>query len=107
MPVQAAIAVDRELKECIDLCQSCHAVCLSTVAYCLERGGRHAEPSHLRLLLDCTDICRTSADFMLRGSDLHTLTCGTCALVCERCAEDCARMGDDEPMRACASRMVQ
>jgi hypothetical protein len=102
MPVEEAIAIDHDLKVCIENCQSCHAACLSTAAYCLERGGRHAEPDHLRLLLDCADICATSANFMLRGSDFHSLTCGVCAVVCERCAEACARMSGDAQMRACA-----
>jgi hypothetical protein len=39
---------------------------------------------------------------MLRGSDLHVLTCGVCAEVCMRCAEACERMGDDETMKRCA-----
>jgi hypothetical protein len=102
MPVQEAIATDRDLQTCIENCQSCHASCLATSAYCLEKGGRHAEPGHLRLLLDCANICATSADFMLRRSNLHTLTCGVCAKICERCAEACERMGDDATMRSCA-----
>lgn len=91
-----------EMQRCIDLCQECHEVCLQTVNHCLEKGGRHAEPAHIRLLLDCDQICATSADFMIRGSDLHTSTCRVCAEVCERCAEDCDRFGDDAAMRSCA-----
>jgi hypothetical protein len=72
------------------------------VAHCLEKGGRHAEPQHIRLLLDCAEICQTSANFMVRGSDLHAATCRACAEVCERCADDCERMADDEMMRRCA-----
>ena len=92
----------QDLEQCIDNCQQCHETCLRTISYCLEQGGRHAEASHIRLMLDCAQICATSADFMIRGSDLHRLTCGACAEVCDRCAEDCARMGDDETMRHCA-----
>ena len=61
-----------------------------------------AEAAHVRLLLDCAEICQTSANFMLRGSDLHMRTCAVCAEVCQRCAESCERMGDDTQMRACA-----
>jgi hypothetical protein len=92
----------QELEQCIDNCRQCHEVCLRTISYCLQQGGRHAEASHIRLMLDCAQICATSADFMIRGSGLHRLTCGACAEVCDRCAEDCARMGDDETMRRCA-----
>jgi len=65
-------------------------------------GGQHAEPQHIGLLLDCAEICQTSANFMLRGSDRHMRTCAVCAEVCEQCAQDCERMGDDAQMRACA-----
>lgn len=92
----------RDMQECIDNCTRCHAICGETVTHCLEKGGRHAEVSHVRLLLDCAQICATSADFMLRGSDLHARTCEVCAEVCARCAEDCERMADDDMMRRCA-----
>jgi hypothetical protein len=92
-----------DLKHCIEMCHECHDICLQTVQHCLEKGGRHAEAPHIRLLLDCIDICQTSEDFMLRGSDLHALTCGVCSEVCTRCAEECERMGDDPMMRKCAA----
>jgi hypothetical protein len=53
-------------------------------------------------LLDCAEICQTSANFMLRGSELHSRTCWACAEICERCARDCERLSDDAYMRACA-----
>jgi hypothetical protein len=90
------------MQECIDNCSNCHAACLETVIYCLQKGGHHAEESHVRLLLDCAEICQTSANFMLRASDLHPRTCGVCAEVCERCAAECERLGDDAQMKACA-----
>jgi hypothetical protein len=87
---------------CIQNCQDCHRACLQTLTYCMERGGRHAEPDHLRLLMDCADICNVSAAFMLRASELHVHTCAACAVVCRRCAEACAAMGDDTRMKALA-----
>ena len=90
------------MQDCITECLSCHSVCLQTVAHCLQMGGRHAEAAHIGLLLDCAEICQTSANFMLRGSPLHARTCAVCAEVCERCAEDCDRFGDDARMKACA-----
>lgn len=92
-----------EMRQCIENCLDCHAICLETITHCLRMGGKHAEASHIRLMMDCVQICQTSADFMLRGSDLHGRTCGVCAEVCARCAEDCERLaGDDELMRRCA-----
>lgn len=91
-----------EMQECITNCQDCHTICLDTISHCLQMGGEHAEASHIRLLMDCAQICQTSADFMIRMSDVHPQTCGVCADVCERCAIDCERFGDDKTMMACA-----
>lgn len=94
--------MSQEMRDCIAECQSCHNICLETANHCLSMGGRHAEPAHIRLLLDCAEICQTSANFMLRSSDLHGRTCGVCAEVCERCADDCERFTDDPMMQECA-----
>ena len=67
------------MQECIDNCSNCHAACLETVVYCLQKGGHHAEEGHVRLLLDCAEICQTSANFMLRNSPLHAITCAACS----------------------------
>ncbi len=88
--------------KCIQECLSCHSICLQTVAYCLNMGGKHADARHIGLLLDCAQSCQTSADFMLRGSSLHGRACGFCAEVCEQCAQSCEQMGDDAQMKACA-----
>ena len=90
-----------EMRHCIEVCAECHRVCVETLAQCLQHGGKHAEAAHVRLMLDCAEICQTSADFMMRGSDLHTRTCGVCAEVCERCAQDCASFGE-EFVKRCA-----
>lgn len=90
-----------DMQRCIQNCQTCHATCVEMVAHCLKKGGAHAEADHIRLMIDCAQICATSADFMLRGSPRHHLTCGACAEVCEQCADDCQRIADDEMMRRC------
>jgi hypothetical protein len=93
---------NEELQRCISECLNCYAICTESKSYWLEQGGQHAEPTHIALLDACAEICRTSAHFMLIGSDLHSRTCGVCAEVCDRCAESCEQLGDDEQMRACA-----
>ncbi|MDQ3288774.1 MAG: four-helix bundle copper-binding protein [Pseudomonadota bacterium] len=89
------------MNECIDNCTRCHAICLETINYCLDKGGKHAEAEHITLLMGCADMCRTCADAMLLGSKAHTVTCGACAEICRRCAESCERM-DDPEMERCA-----
>ena len=103
MDGKAHSMMDERMRACIEHCQSCHDRCTETAAHCLEMGGDHAESSHIRLLLDCAEICQTSANFMLRMSEFHGQTCGVCADICERCAEDCERFGDDEMMQQCAA----
>ncbi len=103
MPHHTTTQIPREMQECINECTRCHAVCLSTVQHCLEMGGKHADPAHIGLLLDCAEICQTTATFMLRGSERHQLTCRVCADICRACAESCERMGKgDETMQECA-----
>jgi hypothetical protein len=95
------------MQQCIDNCLECHRVCEQIIPYCLEKGGVHSERAHIQLLSNCVDICRTSAHFMMWGSELHTKTCELCAEVCMMCAEDCERMDDDELMMMCAEACRQ
>jgi hypothetical protein len=93
--------MDQGMKDCIQNCQDCHRLCLETVQHCLTLGGPHAEAKHIQTMLDCAEICETSANFMLRSSALHARTCGVCADACERCAAECERF-DDAQMKECA-----
>lgn len=90
-----------QMQECIRNCEDCAGICLETVQHCLQKGGQHVDPEHIRLLLACVEICRTSAAFMHSGSNLHPQVCGVCAQVCEACATSCEQFGDDEQMRRC------
>lgn len=102
MPHAAMQRLSPEMQECIDHCQECQEICLEAVDHGLRQGGPHAEAGHIRLLLDCAEICRTSAGFMLRGSELHGRTCAVCAEICERCARDCEGFEDDDLLKQCA-----
>lgn len=93
--------VSDEMQMCILNCLQCHQVCEVTIDHCLRKGGHHADSVHIQILRDCAQICSVSADFMLRGSDLHMRTCDICAEVCIRCAQDCERMNDDSIMQNC------
>lgn len=99
---QTHTSITEEMRECIQECQGCHEVCLESITYCLEMSGEHADPRHIGLLLDCAEICQTSANFMLRGSGLHPYTCEVCAELCEACADSCEGFTDDQMMQQCA-----
>lgn len=95
--------ISEEMKNCINECLTCHSVCLETISHCLEMGGEHASPAHIALLQDCAQICITSADFMLRGSELHGQTCGVCAATCDACADSCESLAEgNDFMQRCA-----
>ena len=102
MPDADGCQLSEEMLRCIELCFDCHKACVQTLQYCLQQGGPHAEPQHVRLMMDCAEICQTSANFMLRGSPYHPITCLACAEVCRGCEEACRAFDDDEQMRLCA-----
>lgn len=72
------------------------------MARCLQLDGQHAEAAHLRLLVDCAEICQTSTNFMLRRSDLHGHTRAIGAEIYERCVQDCSQFVDAFQMQAYA-----
>jgi len=94
---------NRDMEQCIEHCMHCHRVCLETaMGHCLDAGGRHVDPRHFRLTINCADICRVAADFMLSRSELHAKTCAVCADVCDACAQSCEEIGDMEDcIQAC------
>ena len=91
-----------DMGSCIAECEKSNRACLEAARYSLDKGGAHATPAHVRLLLDCAELCQLTANFMLRGSAVHTVACGACADVCERCADSCASFGGDAVLSACA-----
>jgi hypothetical protein len=93
---------DPEMHRCIQQCWSCRDTCQSKLfGYCIEKGGHHVAADHVRIMMDCVQICQTSADFMTRNSAMHAVTCTACARICDACAASCEAM-DDEEMQACA-----
>lgn len=92
-----------DMQRCIDACKQCHDVCLRTaMTACLPAGGKHVEEAHLRLMINCQEICQTAANFMLSGSTYHGAVCNACAQVCDACADSCERIGDmDDCVQAC------
>ena len=94
---------NQQMQQCIRECLQCYQTCLhEAMNHCLETGGKHVKPTHFRLMINCAEICRTAADFMLSSSSVHQRVCAACAEVCEACAQSCAQVGEmDECMKAC------
>jgi hypothetical protein len=97
-----------EMQSCIDTCLACYQTCLGeAMNHCLEAGGRHTEPEHLRVMLTCAEMCRTSAHAMLIGTQLHQHTCRACAEICEACAASCEAVGEMEACVAACRRCAE
>jgi hypothetical protein len=91
-----------DTKECKQLCWECRTECQETLAnHCLEMGGDHVAPEHVKMMLDCIEMCQIAADFMGRQSPLHSYTCEACAAVCEACANSCEKL-EGAQMKHCA-----
>ena len=88
---------------CIDQCRQCQLVCLNQVTgHCLEKGGRHTEPEHVRTMLVCAWVCGLAADVMSTNSTLHRQICAVCADICDACITSCRDLDDmDECIQAC------
>ncbi len=95
--------INDDMQRCIDECLHCYRTCLQTaVTHCLDMGGAHVAPAHFRLMLNCSQLCRTTAEFMMSASPLHAQTCALCADTCVACADSCEQVGDmDECVQAC------
>lgn len=102
MPTHRSHQTSQSIEDCIKNCVDCHRICVETIIYCLQMGGSHASPAHVGVLTDCALICQTTADYLIRGSDLHPPVCGVCALVCNACADSCDQFRGDAQMKACA-----
>jgi len=66
-----------QINAAIQSLQHCHAICSSmALTHCLEMGGAHARPQHLRLMLDCAALCAFTADALgARASFTADLRC--------------------------------
>jgi hypothetical protein len=90
---------NRMLKECIDLTTQCANMCEQSIDHCLQKGGEHVQPHHMKSMIDCAEICRTCDDFMLRGSEHMGQMCEVCADVCQTCGDSCSNFQDDKMMQ--------
>lgn len=90
-------------QDCIDNCSRCSETCFAiAMNHCLPAGGKHLEPEHFKLMLNCAKVCETCACLQLSGSQFSHHLCKACADICEACAHSCEQIGDmDECVKAC------
>jgi hypothetical protein len=90
------------LQECTTTCWQCRDTCQNVLFnHCLKMGGKHVAETHVKIMIDCMEVCQTAADFMRRNSMMYPEICVACAAVCDACADSCQRIGGSE-MERCA-----
>lgn len=83
-----------EMHVCVEQCLRCHSTCLDmAMNHYLEAGGKHVAPYHFKLMMACAEMCQTSANMMLIGTQHHKRICRECAEICEECAKSCEQVG--------------
>ena len=104
-PEIPALGLDPDLESCVAACVACHAICLETVFQCLAAGRERAAARHVRILLDCAELCESAVHFMFARSPLQSRICALCADACRACERACRDMGGPQDLRcaeACA-----
>jgi hypothetical protein len=90
------VAISEEMRQCIDATSQCYNVCTETLTH-----SSNAE--HVRLLIDCCEICQTTQNTLLRASDLGMMLAAVCVEACEKAAWSCRRIDtSDEQLNECA-----
>ena len=87
---------------CSAICNSCADACIAE----MKGDGAGMDMSQcIRLCLDCSDVCQTTARVAMRrtGHDRQLIRSmlAACIEACERCGEECARH-DNAHCRRCA-----
>ena len=106
MPVPKSTSgrAEMSMEDCITLCMTSHRSCLQTAQHCIEKTDRNIPASHIATLLDCAELCLTTAHSMLRHSPQHMVLCDACARICDACATSCERFPADKVMADCAKQ---
>ena len=89
-----------DLRRAFLACLRAHETCEDAVTHALRDGGRAAEDQRVSALLDCADVCRTTARHLRHGSPLLRGTASVCAELCDRAAEACAPLAESDPAMA-------
>jgi hypothetical protein len=78
-----------DLRAAFLACLRAHEACEAAVAHALRAQEGEAVDERVGALLDCADVCRTTARHIRYGSPLLRGTAGVAAELCERAAEAC------------------
>ncbi|MCR4337419.1 MAG: four-helix bundle copper-binding protein, partial [Candidatus Omnitrophica bacterium] len=86
----------------INICEECAVICEHCAMECLGEKDVKSLTRCIELDRTCTDICRSAAAIMARGSEFSNKVCGLCAQICQACADECAKHQHMEHCQDCA-----
>lgn len=81
----------QQFQSCIDACNACADACDSCAALNLQVPDTKVLARCIKLNIDCAQLCRVTAGFLARGSELAASICEACIKACEDCREECAQ----------------
>lgn len=87
-------------------CKACAETCKKALAYCLKKGGKHADEKHIKILKDCIALCTANSDLASRDSKYQAKVKELCAKACAECAKSCDALNDKE-LKTCVDSCNQ
>ncbi|MBE9166326.1 four-helix bundle copper-binding protein [Pleurocapsales cyanobacterium LEGE 06147] len=80
------LLVHQEYQSSFDVAMYCAVECEHCAEACI---GNPEMVECARTCLDCAEICRTAATYMVRGSRFIPHLVSACAEICQACAQEC------------------
>ena len=84
-------------------CESTAKMCQKAMDYCNEKKGKYSDSSVTNAIKDCMSACKSTDDFLRRGSKLSSKSSALCAEACTECAKACDQFKDDLQMTSLAN----
>ena len=81
----------QQFSSCIKACYDCADACDMCTMACLQEDDVKMMAQCIALDIDCSQLCRVAAGFMVRGSASASAVCQACASICDMCAAECAK----------------
>ncbi len=89
-----------KMLDCIDKCLYSYITCWKTRQGFSSSAGEDGLASLNPSLLECAEICRTTASSLHWDSAFWEASCALCADACATCAWACSRFSSDEQIKA-------
>ena len=101
MPDPLSHQLSQEERDCIDLCLKCYRTCVGTATIAMANNESSSQHELHRHLMAVGEICRTTAHFILVGSDYYKPVARTCAEICDRSINHSKLFGVTECVDIC------